>query len=281
MAQRVVAWDDTTDHFVRTTKDPSDIVPGSGTGGAIPDIVAAGSESVTNGATSKAITFSTAFSNTSYAVIANLVNTTDSSVQYQPILVTAKSTTGFTANWNVPTDSANYLVDYIAVTPCSNFKANVETISNGVLTATHTLLSASTLAVVPCWFNSTDSSPLFQPLTVTTQSTTQFADTWNTATDSANYVINWAAVNISCPTFKSGIESLSNGATSIAVTFPFPALNSSSYALVPRFANTVDSSVLYQPITITSKSISGFTAKWNSGTDSANYQLEWIVHITN
>jgi hypothetical protein len=64
---------------------------------------------------SKVITFSTAFPDTNYQVIAQLVNTTDTNPQFQPITITAKSTTGFTAKWPVGVDSANYSLSYIAM----------------------------------------------------------------------------------------------------------------------------------------------------------------------
>lgn len=75
----------------------------------------AGSQSLSSGDSSKTVTFSTAFSSTNYRVTAQLVNTTDASPQFQAVTITAKTTTTFTAKWNAGTDSANYVLDYIAI----------------------------------------------------------------------------------------------------------------------------------------------------------------------
>ena len=98
MAANIALLDPTNGHF-------------SNSGAAVRANVA----TLTSGLTSKAITFSSAMPNTSFVVFANLVNTTDSSVQYQPVTPTAFSTTGFTASWNAPTDSANYVLHYIVM----------------------------------------------------------------------------------------------------------------------------------------------------------------------
>lgn len=66
-------------------------------------------------ATSKAVTFSSTLGTTNYAVIAMMNNLVDANPQFQPITITNKSATGFTATWNAPTDSANYILEYIAV----------------------------------------------------------------------------------------------------------------------------------------------------------------------
>jgi hypothetical protein len=74
-----------------------------------------GSASIANGATSKSITFATPFASTSYAVNANILNTTDATPQAQPLVITAKATTGFTVSWPDATDSANYVLEYLAM----------------------------------------------------------------------------------------------------------------------------------------------------------------------
>jgi hypothetical protein len=44
-----------------------------------------------------------------------MVNTVDVTPQFQPMTVTAKSTTGFTASFNAPTDSGNYKLDWLVL----------------------------------------------------------------------------------------------------------------------------------------------------------------------
>jgi hypothetical protein len=101
-------YDDTTQAF-RYVDDLGNDNPVGST-----DSVRSGTASISSGVTSKSVTFSTAFASTNYSINCNLMNTTDASPQFQPITITAKSTTGFTASWNVATDSANYNLEYSA-----------------------------------------------------------------------------------------------------------------------------------------------------------------------
>lgn len=69
---------------------------------------------VASGVKTQAVTFSTTLGTTNYGVVANLINLTDTDPGFQSVLITLKTATGFTVSWPVTTDSANYLVDYIA-----------------------------------------------------------------------------------------------------------------------------------------------------------------------
>lgn len=282
MAQRIIAYDDTNERLVRTTKDPADVGTASSTGEA----VNAGTQAISNGATSQAVTFVNAFSNTLYAVVAQLVNTTDALVQYQPLVITAKSTSGFTASWNSPTDSANYLVDFIAADPCITYRGGDLDVSSGVAFSSTTMFLANSFAIVGQFHNTVDAMPLFQPVVLVTQEApTSIIPTikhiWNDNTDSTNYDLEFLANSANCSTLKSFIIDIPNGASSLVVSFPFFDMESNSYAVAARFQNTVDAEagVLRQPITITSKSATGFTAKWNTPVSSANYKLEWIANV--
>jgi hypothetical protein len=77
--------------------------------------IRAGQTSISSGVATQAVTFSSTLGSTSYAVTVNMVNTTDSSPQFQPIVVTAQSATGFTASWNVNTLTANYVLNWQAI----------------------------------------------------------------------------------------------------------------------------------------------------------------------
>lgn len=76
----------------------------------------AGRTAIGSGVTTISPTFSTAFASaTGYAVTATLLNTTDSNPQFQPVTITSTSTTGFTATWNDPTFTANYILSWHAI----------------------------------------------------------------------------------------------------------------------------------------------------------------------
>ena len=284
MAQRIIAFDDTTERLVRTTKDPADIGTASSTGEA----VNAGSEAIAGAATSKAVTFVNAFSNVLYGVAAQLVNTTDATVQYQPLTITSKSTSGFTATFNAPTDSANYLLDYIAVDPCLTYRAGSTILSTGVSSLDTVMFLTSSYSLISQMHNTVDALPLFQPDVVSLQEASidataipQFTHLWNVNTDSSNYKLEFIANNVDCSTVKAFITNLSNGATSASINFPFFDMESTTYAVVARFQNITDSdaSILKQPITITAKNTGSFVAKWNTALDTANYKMEWICHV--
>ena len=59
------------------------------------------------------VIFGSARADASYAIVTAMSNTTDSLPQFQPVVVTSKSTTGFVATWNAPTDSGNYSLEYV------------------------------------------------------------------------------------------------------------------------------------------------------------------------
>lgn len=89
------------------------VMPSGGSGGNLSGV--ANSAVITNGSSSVAVTFSSAFATTNYAIVANVRNTTDPNPIFLDIVDTVKSTSGFTATFNAPADSANYFVEYIAV----------------------------------------------------------------------------------------------------------------------------------------------------------------------
>lgn len=103
MALTQVAFDNTNNRLKRQA-------------GAVPDF-RAGRTSVGSAQTSINVTFSSAIPGTTYIPVCSWQNTTDTTPQFQPIVITAFSTTGFTATWNVPTDTANYSLNWQVFAP--------------------------------------------------------------------------------------------------------------------------------------------------------------------
>ena len=64
--------------------------------------------------------------------------------------------------------------------------------------------------------------------------------------------------------------------TSVTVTFPTPR-SDTTYGLVVQLVNTVDADPQFQPITVVSKTTSGFIAEWNAPLETSNYALDYIV----
>jgi len=74
-----------------------------------------GREALALNDSSKAVTFSTAFGDTNYSVSTMLNNTTDASPSIYPMIITNRTSTGFTVLFSGDIDSNNYELEWIAV----------------------------------------------------------------------------------------------------------------------------------------------------------------------
>lgn len=156
---------------------------GSGSGGGI-----AQQETVASSATSKTITFPTPLSGANYSVITQWINTTDTNPEFQPITITDKTASGFTATWNTPTDTANYSIAYII--PGVQQTMGEAVMSSGSTSVTVTLpipLPNTSYVVVSELVNETDATPMFQPIVITNKTTTSFTAKVNNPLDTSNY----------------------------------------------------------------------------------------------
>jgi len=87
------------------------------------------------------------------------------------------------------------------------------------------------------------------------------------------------ALDASCVAIKSGIQTISSGATQVSPSLTFPDVSSSLYSIVTLLTNVIDATVLFIPTVITAKSTTSFTTKFSMPVDSNNYQLEWIMNV--
>ena len=78
------------------------------------DKVQSGRTALADNDETKSITFGTAFADTNYSVSAMLNNVTDANPGIYPMVVSVKSTTGFTVVFSGKIDSNNYYVEWIA-----------------------------------------------------------------------------------------------------------------------------------------------------------------------
>lgn len=166
----------------------NDIFQIEGSGGASGSIGFAQQVSIGSGSTSIVVTFPSPLVTTSYSVIASIANLTDSNPEFIPIVITNKTVSGFTASWNTPTDSSNYLLDYIV--PGVEEQLGEAALSSGSVSATVTLpvpLSTTSYVVAAVMVNYTDSNPQFQPVTITGKTASSFNVKWNAPLDSSNY----------------------------------------------------------------------------------------------
>lgn len=132
-------------------------------------------------------------------------------------------------------------------------------------------LPSSAYVVLPQMVNLVDASPEYQPLTVTNKSASGFTVSWNAPTDSANYKIAYIV-----PAVQESIGEVlvPLAADTITVTLPI-ALAGVNYSVIANLCNLVDGAPQFQPVTITAKTASSFTASWNAPTDSSDYRLSF------
>jgi len=78
------------------------------------------------------------------------------------------------------------------------------------------------------------------------------------------------------PAVRADSVSISSGQATLTVTFS-TAMANTTYTVVATMFNSTDTNPQFQPITITSLTTSGFVAKWNANTDSANYKLNYVA----
>lgn len=87
---------------------------GGGGGGPYALNGRAGTEPISNGSSSVSVTFSAVFSSLNYSVVFSVTNEVDGFPIFLNGIITAKSVSGFTVTFNAPTDSINYVLEYIA-----------------------------------------------------------------------------------------------------------------------------------------------------------------------
>jgi len=136
-------------------------------------------------------------------------------------------------------------------------------------------LASAAYVVNAMMVNTTDVNPEFQSVVVTNKSPTGFTATWNFPLDTSNYKLDYVVPGVQSQIAEVNIGS---GVTSISVTLPL-ALASTAYVVTAQIIDTVDGNPQFQPITITAKTTTGFTAKWNIPTDTANYKLDYNVAV--
>jgi hypothetical protein len=74
----------------------------------------------------------------------------------------------------------------------------------------------------------------------------------------------------------SGLVPLASGTTSVTVNFG-TARTTAAYRVVPVFENTTDADPMLQSPLISQKTKNGFTVRWNSGLDTNNYLLDYVL----
>ncbi len=72
----------------------------------------AGSQAISNGSPTVSVVYPAAMPDLNYSLTLSITNTVDADPIYLIIVSTTKTVAGFTAEFNAPTDSANYVIEY-------------------------------------------------------------------------------------------------------------------------------------------------------------------------
>jgi len=165
---------------------------GSGSG---PNNSRAGEAPISSNATSITVTFSTPVTSPVYDVLVDMVNLVDPDPQYQQVIVTNKTVNGFTVQWNAPTDSGNYAIDYIVAGNVAAMGEAVVPFGADSLTVTLNIpFSSTSYTVMAMLQDVTDPFPQFMTVVVTNKTNSTFTVEWNDGVDSSNYVISYQAM---------------------------------------------------------------------------------------
>jgi hypothetical protein len=154
--------------------------------------------------------------------------------------------------------------------------AQEDPIANATDTFTITFptpLIATVYVPIVCVNNYTDPSPQFLTAVVVNKTVNGFDVLLNAPTDSANYVLSYI---VPVCQEQVGEAAVLNAATTVTVTLAIP-LTTNAYSVVAQFVNYIDGAPQFQPVSITAKTATTFTAKWNAPTDSGNYLLAYHV----
>lgn len=76
---------------------------------------------------------------------------------------------------------------------------------------------------------------------------------------------------------RAGIESIANGVSTHTVVFSSPAANT-NYVETFNLYNSVDPDPIFLQGIVTNKTVNGFTIKFNTPTDTANYEVRYLAN---
>ena len=222
--------------------------------------------SLLSGTTELSITFPTPQTDTSYIVLPMMENLTDPHPQFQQVQVTSKTVSGFTVQWSMALDTANYVLSYIV--PPKTLTYSETDLGSGVSNPTLNnpiFQQGSIYPVLSVLENFTDANPQFQPITVTNKSSTSTMIKYSQPTDTANY----EAVAVLTATAQLA---LSSGVSSATIPL-HTSYGADSYGVFVTMSNTTDPNPRYQSLLVTGKTANSITVSWNDPLDTANYAL--------
>ena len=212
-----------------------------------------------------------------YVLNINLFNETDgNSASMYGMIVTDKSSSGFTILFSSPLDSINYKIawnvntnaTFIGVTNLT-YNSNTHRINFDypLLNINYSIATAMT--------NQVDVNPSIYNFIVKNKDLNGFDIELSGVTDSTNYVLDWNVYD-STSFIPNGEVSIPEDAQWLEVDID-PDQDNDQYSLALSILNTVDSSASIYSYIVTQKNNNNFTVRFSSPIDSGNYKLCWAI----
>jgi methionine-rich copper-binding protein CopC len=235
------------------------------------------------------VVFDVPLTNDNYLVNVNLFNnSTDSYKSMYGIIISDKTTNGFTVKFSSPLDSVNYKLSW-SVNPNATIR-NSDNLTMGQDTYrvdfdSTSVTNIQNYSVATAIVNEIDSDPSIYNFVISEKDSSGFEIQLSGFIDSTNYDLEWSvyANNDSTSSSSTGlinIPILSSSEDTFEVEFgPGDLQENDKYSLALSIVNTVDTNPSVYSYLVTKKNNTDFSVKFSGVMDSTNYYLSW--HVTN
>jgi len=225
-----------------------------------------GSESLT-------VLFPEPLSSSDYVLNINLFNEFGTPSMYG-MIVTNKTTNGFTVNFSSPLDDDNYKLSWsVDNSPIRS----IESLNDGTDTQTITFdtpLANDDYTIGTSMFNNIDSPASMYQFIVTDRNSSGFTVKFSSPIDSPNYSLDWNVYD-STSAAANGLFNIPEGVE--WCTVDMTSQDNDIYSLSLTMINEDDPTPsIYSYITI-DKTTDNFSVKFSGPIDSTNYYLAWAI----
>ena len=227
------------------------------------------------GTNSITVVFPEPLSSPFYTLNVNMFNEVDGAMaSMYGLIVTKKTTTGFTVLFSSPLDSVYYKLSWSVDTESTLSGSDSLIYSSDTYRVTFPPLPNNNYTIGTSIINSVDAVPSIYQFIVTERSNDGFTLQFNSPIDSTNYTLDWNIYD-STSFIPNGIVQLPQGETSYTVDIPNQ--ENDKYSLGLTILNTIDTSASIYSYIITQKNTENFTMRFSSPIDSTNYYLAWAI----
>jgi len=218
-----------------------------------------------------------------YILNVNIFNEIDQSLaSMYGIIITSKTTIGFTVKFSSPLDSIHYKLSWSVDTESTLSGTDILNYNEDLYRVSFPALSSSNYTIGTSMINQIDSEPSIYQFIVTERSNDGFTMQFNSPIDSTNYEINWNIYD-STSFIPNGIINLPymlKTETDPSVVIDIPLQDNDKYSLGITILNTIDASASIYSYIVTNKTASEFKIRFSSPIDSTNYYLSWAITFT-